>query len=71
MKLWIILLSLGNKLLVLESLCRLVRKGNLTYLLVLLAVLTLHLLRLKRSEITLLGVQEVRLLLVQEILIDF
>ena len=71
MKLWIILLSLGNKLLVLESLCRLVRKGNLTYLLVLFAVLTLHLLRLKRSEITLLGVQEVRLLLVQEILIDF
>ena len=71
MKLWIVLLSLGSKLLVLKSLRRLVRKGDLTYLLTLLAVLTLHLLRLKRRKITLLGIHKVWLLLVQEILIDF
>ena len=71
MKLWIVLLSLCSKLLVLESLRRLVRKGDLTYLLTLLAVLTLHLLRLKRRKITLLGIHKVWLLLVQEILIDF
>ena len=46
MKLRIVFLNLGSKLLVLESLRRLVRKGDLTYLLILLAVLTLHLLRL-------------------------
>ena len=71
MKLWIVFLSLGSKLLVLESLRRLVRKGDLTYLLILLAVLTLHLLRLKRRKITLLGIHKVWLLLVQKILIDF